>query len=221
MNIVTSLHNLSVNIALFCLACVSLPSSGWSDTIAYEANDFTLNPTFSNVQTFQFTVELAVPVTAATVYSNPALVGVDYSVSGSLDDTPSGFPSFALERSIGGDEFYAQGSSMTFEINAGADLSDGLQVSELVGAGVVFVFDAREVDTGRYHPPLFQLNANGTGSIRNSNNQGGINPASMEEVNVDYGEEYITELTFDSALLTLIAAPDLIMADGFESMVAE
>ncbi len=203
---------------LFCLACASLPASGWADTFAFEASDFALNPTFSDVQTFRFSIDLAVPVTPGAAYSDPALSGVDYQVSGDLDDTPSGFAAFALVRSIEGAEFYAQGSSMTFEIDAGADLSDGLQVSELTGTGVVFVFDAREVDTGRYHPPLFQLNADGTGSIRNSNNQGGINPASMEEVNVDYGEEYITELTFDPAALTLVAPkPEVILADGFES----
>jgi hypothetical protein len=93
-----------------------------------------------------------------------------------------------------------------FEIAASADLSNGLQMSELVGSDSVFVFNGREVDTGRYHPALFQLNSDGTGSIQNSNNTGGINPSSGKEVNVNFGEEYITNLTFDPSQLTIAAA---------------
>ena len=104
-----------------------------------------------------------------------------------------------------GAEFYTQGSSLSFTVDAAADLSDGLQVSELGGSNPVFLFNGREVGTGRYHPALFQLKADGTGSIRNSNNMGGINPGSGEEVDVYFGEEYITELTFDPTALTLIA----------------
>ncbi len=113
-----------------------------------------------------------------------------------------------MERTISGADFYAQGSSLNFEIAASADLSNGLQVSELVGSDPIFVFNGREVDTGRYHPALFQLNSDGTGSIRNSNNMGGNtpNPSSGELVNVDFGEEYITDLTFDPGQLTLAAA---------------
>jgi hypothetical protein len=127
-------------------------------------------------------------------------------VSGGLDETPSGFAAFNLMRVIEGDEFYEQGSALDFEISASADLSDGLQVSELVGEAAVFVFDGRELETGRYHPALLELNADGTGLLRNSNNMGGINPASMEEVDVMIGEEYVTELSFDPTALT-IAVP--------------
>jgi hypothetical protein len=202
---------------LLC-SCLVFPLTCWADTITFEASHFTLNPTFSNVQAFQITIVLAAPLVPGTVYSNPALISVDYQVSGLLNGTPSGFPAFALVRSIGGDEFYSQGSSISFEIDAGADLSDGLQVSELAGAGLVFEFNARELGTGRYHPPLFQLNADGTGSIRNSNNQGGVNPVTQQEVNVDFGDEYITELGFDPAVLNLLAPkPDEIHSDGFES----
>ena len=116
---------------------------------------------------------------------------------GFLTTTPSGFPAFSLERTIAGDEFYDQGSSLEFEIQWGADLSDGLQVSELAGTGTVFRFNGREVDTGRYHRSLVELNADGTGRILNSNNTGGINPGSLRVVDVDFGEEYATELTFD------------------------
>ena len=45
-----------------------------------------------------------------------------------------------------------QGHAMAFEVDITADLSDGLQVSELVGTGIVFEFNRREVGTGRYHP---------------------------------------------------------------------
>lgn len=106
--------------------------------------------------------------------------------------TPSAFSAFNLQRTISGAEFYAQGSSLSFEIAAGADLTDGLQVGELAGANPVFLFNGREVGTGRYHPALFQLNNDGTGSIRNSNNMGGVNPGSGEIVDVSEGEEYIT-----------------------------
>lgn len=200
---------------LICSCMLALaPSFSWADSLTFQASDFGLNPTFSDVRTFEFSINLAVPVTAGSSYSDPELTRVDYHVYGTLDDTPSGFPAFDLFRTILGSEFYSQGSSMTFEVDITADLSDGLQVSELVGTGVVFEFNGREVGTGRYHPALFQLNADGTGSIRNSNNMGGINPGSGLEVDVDFGEEYITELTFNPATLTLLT--DLVLLDGFE-----
>jgi hypothetical protein len=79
----------------------------------------------------------------------------------------------------------------------------------LVASGVtpVFVFDGREVGTGRYHPALVELYADGSGKIQNSNNTGGINPANGMEVDVDFGQEYITKLSFDPATLTLAEVP--------------
>jgi hypothetical protein len=193
------------------------PALSWADPLTFQASDFGLNPTFSEVRTFAFSIDLAVPVTAGSSYSNPELSRVDYNVFGTLDGTPSGFPSFNLVRAIAGSEFYDQGSSMAFEIDITADLTDGLQVSELVGTGIVFEFNGREVDTGRYHPALLQLNADGTGTIQNSNNKGGINPGSGEVVDVDFGEEYITELTFTPSTLTLFPPPpETILMDGFE-----
>jgi hypothetical protein len=183
-------------------------------TLEFDSNDFTVTPTFSNVRTFAFSVEVTGPLVAG-VYVDPALVGVEYSVSGQLATTPSGFPSFALQRTIGGAEYYTQGSSLDFEISATADLTDGLQVSELVGSVGVFVFDGREVGTGRYHPALFELNADGTGSIRNSNNMGGVNPGSGQVVDVQIGDEYVTLLAFDPNALTL-AVPE----PGSEAMAA-
>ena len=193
------------------------PALSWADLLTFQASDFGLNPTFSDVHTFAFTIDLAVAVTAGSSYSNPELTSVNYNVSGTLDNTPSGFSAFNLVRAILGSEFYTQGSSMAFEVDITADLSDGIQVSELVGTDIVFEFNGREVDTGRYHPALVQLNADGTGTIQNSNNMGGINPGSGEEVNVDFGDEYITELTFIPSTLTIIPPPpDLILMDGFE-----
>ena len=203
---------------VFYLTCALLPVSAWAGLIEFEADDFTVTPTFSDVHTFQFSIELVAELMPGVVYLNPEIIGIEYSVSGSLDNTPSGFSAFALQRTISGEEFYTQGSSMSFEIAASADLTDGLQISELVGDELVFLFNAREVDTGRYHPPLFELNADGSGSIQNSNNLGGINPGSGEEVDVDFGEEYITELAFDPALLSLTGPiPNLIFENGFEA----
>lgn len=188
-------------LALLVLLLAPLPAAAF--TITLQASDFGLNPTFSNVQTFMFEIEVAGPLQTG-VYANPALVGVDYRVFGQLAMTPSGFPAFDLVRDIGGAEFYTQGSSLSFEIAASADLSDGLQMSELVGGAGAFVLDGREVGTGRYHPALLELNADGTGLLRNSNNMGGVNPASMQVVDVQIGEEYVTGLTFDPATLTLV-----------------
>lgn len=193
-------------LATCCMCLIFTPAQAF--VISFEASDFGLNPTFSNVQNFEITIDIAGPLTAGTVYIDPALNGVDYGVNGILGATPSGFPAFNLVRSIGGAEFYSQGSSMSFEVSAAADLTDGLQVSELVGTDPVFLFNAREfsLTPGRYHPPLFQLNADGTGSIRNSNNMGGLNPDSGLVVDVEAGDEYITELTFNANNLTLAGA---------------
>ena len=200
---------------VFCLISALLPGLAWAELIEFEASDFTVTPTYSNVHTFQFKIDFAVELIPGVLYTDPELNSVEYSVSGTLDNTPSEFTSFALVRTIGGEEFYTQGSSMQFEIAGPADLSNGLQVSELVGVDTVFTFNGREVDTGRYHPSLVQLNADGTGSIQNSNNQGGINPGSGEVVDVTFGEEFITELGFDPATLTL--THDFVFEDGFET----
>lgn len=87
------------------------------------------------------------------------------------------------------------------EIASDADLRDGLHVSELVGAGLGFEFDGPELGTGRDHPSIFQLFANGTCSICSSNNTGGINPFTGVEVNVGIGDEYISKLARDGAIM--------------------
>jgi len=190
-----------------CLGSLFQPVFAQAAVITFSDVDFGKTPIFNNVQAFSFTIDISGPLTAGLSYNNPSLNSVEYSVSGSLlpDGSPSGFPRFNLERNISGPDFYAQGSSLNFEIAASADLSNGLQVSELVGS---FVFNGREVDTGRYHPALFELNSDGTGSIQNSNNMGENtpNPSTGELVNVEFGEEYITNLTFDPNQLTISAA---------------
>jgi len=178
--------------------------------IRFNQDDFTVNDTFNDIRTFEFEIHLSGDPLAG-VYSNPDLLGVDYSVFGVLPiTTPSGFPAFNLQRpGIGGAEFYAQGSSLNFEIAAGVDASDGIQFSELTGGtDPIFTFDGREVGTGRYHPPIMTLNSDGTGLFQNSNNMGGINPGNGLEVDVDYGEEYISELTFNPATFNIGAVPE-------------
>ena len=162
--------------------------------------DFQVTNTFSNVDTFRVSVEITAPL-AAGVYNNPDILTVVYQVTGDLaPGTPSGFPAFDLLRAINGAEFYAQGGSLNFEISDTAVLSDGVQVSELVGDGVVLTFNAREIDNGRFHPALFELNADGTGRLQNSNNIHTLDPLNE----VDFGEEYITDLMFDPGNTTVI-----------------
>ncbi len=161
--------------------------------------DFVVTPQFNNVPLFSFELEIDLPL-AAGVYDNPPLVRVRYTVEGQLANTPSGFPAFALERDISGAEFYAQGSSLRFEIAPNAVLDDGVQVAELRGTDLVFVFNGREIDNGRFHPALFELRADGTGRLQNSNNVVSSNPP----LEVGFGEEYITDLRFDPGNLTLL-----------------
>jgi hypothetical protein len=165
-------------------------------------SDFQISNTFSDVDIFNIRVEIAAPLVVG-VYNNPDIINVTYQVMGNLvPGTPSGFPAFNLERSISGTEFYAQGSSLSFEISPTAVLTDGIQVAELVGDGVVLTFNAREIDNGRFHPALFELNTDGTGRIQNSNNIHTLDPLNE----VDFGEEYITDLMFDPGNMTVITA---------------
>jgi hypothetical protein len=168
--------------------------------LAFSSDDFVVTPVFNDVAQFTFDIEINAPLTPG-VYSNPIISSVLYRVSGELMNTPSGFPAFALERDITGDEFYAQGSSLGFEVRADAVLDDGVQFAELAGSGVVFTFNGKEFGNGRFHPALLELNADGTGMIQNSDNIITENPLQQ----VDFGEEYITDLAFDPGNLTLLA----------------
>ncbi len=168
-------------------------------TISFSNSDFTVAPVFSSVILFSFSIEIDEPLQTG-VYSNPNLQQVNYNAFGFLvPGTPSGFSSFNLIRNISGVDFYAQGSSLNFEISATADLTDGLQASELVDTGNIFTFNGREIDNGRYHPALVELNSDGTGRLQNSNNIHTLDPLIV----ADFGEEYITDLSFDPSSLTL------------------
>jgi len=164
---------------------------------------YQINNVFGNVSTFNFRIEIDAPV-GTGVYVNPDIVSVSYQVTGSLAaGTPSGFTNFNLQRTMTGQEFYDQGSSLSFEVSPAAVLGDGIQIAELVGNGVVFSFNGREIDNGRFHPALFELNADGTGRLQNSNNIHTLDPLNE----VTFGEEYITDLTFDPGNLYLTGIP--------------
>jgi hypothetical protein len=191
---------------LTCVIIVGLAIStlvhGQTMTLSTSSSDYQLDPVVSDVEFFTIDIEIDAPL-APGVYTNPALIDVTYQVTGTLaPDTPSGFLAFNLQRHITGAEFYAQGSSLSFEIDQAAELSDGVQVAELVelAGDVVLIFNAREVDTGRYHPPLFELNSDGIGTILNSDNI----PSLVPLVTVNFGEEYITDLMFDPGNTTVI-----------------
>ncbi len=169
--------------------------------LAFTSDDFVVTPVFNVVAQFTFDIEINAPL-APGVYTNPDIISVLYRVSGELMNTPSNFPAFALERDITGDEFYAQGSSLVFEVRAGAVLDDGVQIAELVGSEVVFTFNGKEIGNGRFHPALLEWNADGTGMIQNSDNIITEDPFQQ----VDFGEEYITDLAFDAGNLTLLTA---------------
>ncbi len=187
-------------IAVLGLSILSLPLYAQTMLLVTSSIDYDVTNIASDVDDFDFSIEINAPL-AAGVYSNPPIISVNYRVSGSLSpDTPSGFESFALEREITGEEFYAQGSSLQFEIAESAVLDDGVQIAELAGSDVVFRFDGREIDNGRFHPALFELRANGTGSIQNSNNTPTLDPL----LEIEPGAEYINDLVFDPGNTTLI-----------------
>jgi hypothetical protein len=173
--------------------------------LSISSDDYQVTNVFSNVSTFAIDIEINRPL-AAGVYVDPEIVSVDYTVSGSLAaGTPSGFTNFALQRNITGTEFYAQGSSLSFEIGAGAALVDGVQIAELVGSDIVLTFNGREIGNGRFHPALLELDIDGTGRIQNSDNIIVENPLDQ----VTFGAEYITDLMFDAGNTTVITAmPD-------------
>ena len=176
------------------------PSVALGFVINLSSADFAVTPTFSQVSQFSFAISIDEPLTRRS-YVNPTIEAIQYQVAGTLvPGTPSGFPSFALERTMTGDTFYSQGSSLAFGISDTANLNDGVQVSELIGSDNVFVFNGREIDNRRFHPALLVLNSDGTGSILNSNNIISLAPFNQ----IDFGAEYVSNLTFDPNALTLL-----------------
>ncbi len=162
--------------------------------------DYQLTKTHSDLYFFSVNVEFAAPLVPG-VYNNPDAVTISLWVRGNLaPGTPSGFADFDHPWRFSGTEFYNRGGSLRFEISNAAVLSDGIQVSELVGDGIVLTVDSREIDYGSYHPAIFELRADGTGRIQNSNNIVTLDPLNE----VDFGEEYITDLMFDPGNTTVI-----------------
>jgi hypothetical protein len=188
-------------IALFIVAFALHPAVHAQDmTLSIDQNDFIVTNVFSDVDTFSIDIQFAVPLSRGS-FVDPGITNVTYRVSGDLvPGTPSGFPAFALERIMTGDEFYAQGSSISFEVAANAVLSDGVQVVELVGNGLVFTFNGKEIDNGRFHPTLFELNSDGTGLMQNSDNIIVLDPLQQ----IAFGSEYINTLAFDPGNTTLM-----------------
>lgn len=189
---------------LILMAALTIPQHGFAQTmkLSTNSNGYQISPAFSNVDFFSVDIEINAPL-AAGVYSNPEIINVTYQVTGVLQPgTPSGFSAFDLQRTMTGAEFYAQGSSIQFEIADTAVLSDGVQAAELVGSGLIFTFNGREVDNGRFHPALLELYEDGTGRLQNSNNVPSLNPLNE----VDFGEEYITDLFYDPGNTTLLTA---------------
>lgn len=202
-------------LSITSLLCLLATSAYAQTTLQIDDADFGITNSFNEVNLFQFNIDLSSNLVAGQNYVAPAISQIDYRIDGDLTamGSPSGFPGFSLIRNYTGDQFYAQSpdASLQFEIDSAADLSDGLQLSELVsnGSDPILFFNARELNQnpGRYHPPVLSLFADGTGLLQNANNQSTIlNPDSNELVNVDLGEEYIVNLSFNPANVT-IAGP--------------
>jgi hypothetical protein len=210
-------------LALVFLAGIAAAGAVQAQTMTFSTSDadYVITNTFSTVNEFDFIVEIDMPL-AAGAYNDPPINSVSYRVFGSMLEpgTPSGFPQFDLRRgrdndsALDGTEFYMQGGSLNFEILPGADLSNGVQAAELAGGGVIFTFNAREMQTPRFHPPLFELNMDGTGRIQNSNNM----PIRDDvQLSVEFGEEYISDLMFDPGNTTLITGPVIVLGSSGSS----
>jgi hypothetical protein len=200
--------------SIFMLAtviAVVTAANGQTMLLSTSSSGYEITNIFSDVDFFTIDIEIDAPL-APGIYIDPDIINVTYQVTGDLEPgTPSDFPAFDLQRNMTGAEFYAQGSSLNFEISQSAVLSDGVQVAELVGNTIVLTFNAREIDNGRFHPALLELDAIGTGRLQNSNNV----PTQDPLVEVDFGAEYITDLVFDPGNTDLITElPVPVVAGG-------
>ena len=148
-------------VALF--GCPLIPGQANAHVLSFSGSDFATSIIFSNVTTFDFYVQGAAPLVAGGSYRDPGILDIQYSVSGSLGTTPSGFTAFGFRLDhlfssssppITGTDFHALnpdasvGNTLSFDISPTANLADGLQVSELLeipsdqfGNGVVFQFN--------------------------------------------------------------------------------
>ena len=206
--------------AALALGVCHINSADAQTTLEINSVDFGITSVFNNITSFNFEIELTENVVAGETYDNPDINQVAYQVFGTLPDpTPSGFSSFALTRSYPGTEFFSQSpeSGLLFSVDASADLSDGLQYSELVGIGSADIlnFNAREQDQnpGRYHPPELVLRADGTGQLQNAANASTFSnpPPPMGSgmlIPDDFaaGDEYIVDLSFSPASTLAVTA---------------
>ena len=193
-----------VSVAVFTIMLMPGAAVRADFTLSLTQDDFTVTSVFNDVATFSFTIDVAETLVAGTTYTDPTLNSITYRVEGVLNQpTPSGFPGFTLVRSIPGADFYglSPDASLRFAVASDADLTDGVQLSDL--AGPVFVLNAREFNQnpGRYHPPILTLNADGTGRLVNADNQSTFpNPdppvGSGMLVDVAIGDEYDVALGF-------------------------
>lgn len=187
-------------LACFFLFSILVCSAIADDRIVIHIEDFETQNEFNSLSFFGFEIIFDGNLKLG-VNENPPIAYLEYHLVGQLPaQTPSGITVFHLTRIMDGEEFYGQGSSMIFEISDQADMSDGIQFSELVTGMTI---NAVEFDTGQYHSPLVELHPDGTGTIQNSNNSGGTNDETGMTVDVDFGEEYVTNLVFDANNYTL------------------
>lgn len=205
-----------VIVVLITLGLAASNRANAAFTLSLDSQDFGIASVFNDVSSFRFTIAVDEDLVPGTTYVNPTLASVHYTVNGVLNDpTPSMFPGFALVRTVSGAEFYSLSpdAMLSFSVDGGADLSDGLQFNELSGTGTVFALNAREFNQspGRYHPPILTLDADGTGRLVNANNQSTVpNPSNGLLVNVDVGQEYDVALSFSTGL-TIVPEPNAIL----------
>ena len=208
--------------AVLALGVCHINSADAQTTLQINSDDFGITSVFNDITSFNFEFQLTDNLVAGETYDNPAINQVAYEVFGNLPmATPSGFSGFTLTRGYSGTEFYDQSpeSGLSFSVDVSADLSDGLQYSELVGIGAADVlnFNTRELNQnpGRYHPPELVLRADGTGQLQNAANASTFsNPpppmGSGMMIPDDFaaGDEYIVDLSFSpAATLATIAVP--------------
>lgn len=178
-----------------CFVLILFSTLAFADTrMVIHHSDFESTDQFNSLNFFGFEIIFEDELGPGE-HVNPPISYLEYHIVGLLPmDTPSGINVFHLTRIMDGDEFYGQGSSMQFEIVEGADFCDGLQFNELVDG---FVMNAVELGTGQYHSPIFELHSDGTGSIQNASNSGGVNEETGQVVDLEVGEEYSVTLQFD------------------------
>jgi hypothetical protein len=190
---------LRVLMTVFLFALVQTKLSAETVRFSTSNADYQITNVFGNVDLFTIDIDIDMPLSPG-LYMDPTIISVSYRVFGSLEaGTPSGFSSFDLVRDMSGTDFYEQGSSLVFEIAADVDFTDGIQADELIDNGTILTLNAREIGNGRFHPAILELYTDGSGRIQNSNNIHTSEPL----LEVNFGDEYITDLEFELASTTL------------------